>query len=65
MDPATLLLTRQFSDQFDADGFALVCRNEYLQPDVNKFASLLDRPDAGGDLERGDRRPTRAQRSLS
>ena len=43
MDPATLLLTRQFSDQFDADGFALVCRNEYLQPDVNKFASLLDR----------------------
>jgi DNA-binding CsgD family transcriptional regulator len=44
MDPATLLLTRQFSDQFDADGFALVCRNEYLQADVNKFASLLDRP---------------------
>jgi DNA-binding CsgD family transcriptional regulator len=44
MDPATLLLTRQFSDQFDADGFALVCRNEYLQSDVNKFAALLDRP---------------------
>jgi DNA-binding CsgD family transcriptional regulator len=44
MDPATLLLTRQFSDQFDADGFALVCRNEYLQADVNKFAALLDRP---------------------
>ena len=44
MDPATLLLTRQFSEQFDADGFALVCRNEYLQADVNKFASLLDLP---------------------
>jgi hypothetical protein len=44
MDPATLLLTRQFSDRFDADGFALVCRDEYLQPDVNKFASLLDQP---------------------
>ena len=51
MDPATLLLTRQFSDQFDADGFALVCRNEYLQPDVNKFASLLDRPTPVGTLD--------------
>lgn len=50
MDPATLLLTRQFSEQFDADGFALVCRNEYLQPDVNKFASLLDRPTPVGTL---------------
>jgi DNA-binding CsgD family transcriptional regulator len=50
MDPATLLLTRQFSDQFDADGFALVCRNEYLQADVNKFLSLLDRPSPVGTL---------------
>lgn len=43
MDPATRLLTRQFSEQFDADGFALICRNEYLQRDVNKFASLARR----------------------
>jgi DNA-binding CsgD family transcriptional regulator len=50
MDPATLLLTRQFSDQFDADGFALVCRNEYLQDDVNKFASLLDEPTPVGTM---------------
>src|SRR4051794_23946510 len=50
MDPATLLLTRQFSDQFDADGFAQVCRNEYLQADVNKFASLLDGPRPVGTL---------------
>lgn len=64
MDPATLLLTRQFSDQFDADGFALVCRNEYLQPDVNKFASLLDRPAPVGTLlEATAGRPERSQRS--
>src|SRR6476620_11420521 len=50
MDPATLLLTRQFSDQFDADGFAQVCRNEYLQEDVNKFASLLEGPQPVGTL---------------
>lgn len=50
MDPATLLLTRQFSEQFDAEGFALVCRNEYLQLDVNKFAALLDQPTAVGTL---------------
>ena len=63
MDPATLLLTRQFSEQFDADGFALVCRNEYLQPDVNKFASLLDRPTPVGTLtEATGGRPDRSRR---
>jgi DNA-binding CsgD family transcriptional regulator len=63
MDPATLLLTRQFSDQFDADGFALVCRNEYLQPDVNKFASLLDQPTPVGTLsEATEGRPERSAR---
>ncbi len=63
MDPATLLLTRQFSEQFDADGFALVCRNEYLQPDVNKFASLLDRPAPVATLtEATEGRPDRSHR---
>ena len=63
MDPATLLLTRQFSEQFDADGFALVCRNEYLQPDVNKFASLLDRPAPVGTLtDATEGRPDRSHR---
>jgi hypothetical protein len=63
MDPATLLLTRQFSEQFDADGFALVCRNEYLQPDVNKFASLLDRPSPVATLaETTEGRPDRSHR---
>jgi DNA-binding CsgD family transcriptional regulator len=63
MDPASLLLTRQFSDEFDADGFALVCRNEYLQADVNKFASLLDRPvPVGTLLEATAGRPDRSPR---
>jgi len=63
MDPATLLLTRQFSEQFDADGFAQVCRNEYLQPDVNKFASLLDRTTPVGTLtEATAGRPDRSHR---
>jgi len=63
MDPATLLLTRQFSQQFDADGFALVCRNEYLQPDVNKFASLLGRTMPVGTLREATAgRPDRSSR---
>ncbi len=63
MDPSTLLLTRQFSEQFDADGFALVCRNEYLQSDVNKFAALLDRPTPVGTLHEATAgRPERSPR---
>lgn len=38
-DPATLLITSHYTN-LDGSGFAFICRNEYLQDDVNKFASL-------------------------
>jgi DNA-binding CsgD family transcriptional regulator len=41
-DPATLLITTHETNM-DGSGFTLVCRNEYLQPDANKFADLARR----------------------
>jgi DNA-binding NarL/FixJ family response regulator len=39
VDPATRLITSHYTNLSGA-GFAFVCRNEYLQDDVAKFASL-------------------------
>lgn len=41
-DPATLLITSHQTN-LDGSGFAPILRNEYLQPDVNKFAELARR----------------------
>lgn len=39
LDPATLLITSHVTD-LDGSGFPFICRNEYLQADVNKFSVL-------------------------
>jgi DNA-binding CsgD family transcriptional regulator len=40
LDPATLLFTNHFSDDLPTEGFRYVCHNEYVEEDVNKFATL-------------------------
>jgi DNA-binding CsgD family transcriptional regulator len=42
VDPATLLITSHQTN-LDGSGFPFICRNEYLQDDVSKFASLAGR----------------------
>lgn len=62
-DPATLLFTSHFSDDLPAEGFALLCKNEYQDEDFNTFAQLTLSPSrvgvlreaTGGDLERSPR----------
>lgn len=39
LDPATLLITSHHTN-LSGEGFALICRNEYLADDANKFAAL-------------------------
>src|SRR5437764_877220 len=46
-DPASLLFTSHFTDELPAEGFPLLCRNEYLEEDVNKFALLSVGSDRG------------------
>jgi DNA-binding CsgD family transcriptional regulator len=38
-DPATLLITSHYTN-LSGEGFAFICRNEYLEDDVNKFSAL-------------------------
>lgn len=40
LDPTTGLFTNHFSEALPAEGFRLVCRNEYGEEDVNKFVDL-------------------------
>ena len=62
VDPATLVITSHYTN-LDGSGFGFICRNEYLQDDVSKFAALAGRPRpvarlseaTGGKLERSAR----------
>jgi DNA-binding CsgD family transcriptional regulator len=42
VDPATRLITSHYTN-LSGEGFRYICRNEYLQDDVSKFASLAGR----------------------
>jgi DNA-binding CsgD family transcriptional regulator len=63
LDPATLLPTGHFTSNVDGDHLAALAANEFLEDDVNKFASLAGMPlpvgilsaATGGDLSRSPR----------
>ncbi|MHB8508072.1 MAG: helix-turn-helix transcriptional regulator [Candidatus Dormibacteria bacterium] len=42
VDPASLLITSHHTN-LSGEGFRFICRNEYLQEDVNKFSTLAGR----------------------
>jgi DNA-binding CsgD family transcriptional regulator len=62
VDPATLLITSHYTN-LSGEGFAFICRNEYLQEDVNKFSSLAGRRRPVGILsEATEGKPRRSAR---